>query len=29
MLAVDDPGVLLDMDTPEDYLLIRKQFENG
>jgi len=27
LLEVDDPGILLDMDTPEEYFLIKKQFE--
>jgi CTP:molybdopterin cytidylyltransferase MocA len=27
MLAVDDPGILRDMDTPEQYLLVKNQFE--
>jgi len=27
MLEVDDPGILLDMDTPDEYFRIKQQFE--
>jgi CTP:molybdopterin cytidylyltransferase MocA len=26
LVDTDDPGILLDMDTPEDYTLLRQQF---
>jgi CTP:molybdopterin cytidylyltransferase MocA len=29
LCEVDDPGILLDMDTPEDYRLLQRQFVHG